>query len=150
MAMQRIKDEAENAKKQLSSTERVDITIPFITTGDDGQPRNLDVTISKAKFEEITKDLFERTKQPVLDALKDSKLSKDEINDIILVGGSTRMPQVKKIVQDIFGKEPKATVNPDEAVAAGAAIQGGIIQGDVTDILLMDVTPLSLAVEVEG
>jgi molecular chaperone DnaK len=149
MAMQRIKDEAENAKKQLSSTERVDITIPFITTGNDGTPRNLDVVLTKAKFEEITKDLFERTKQPVLDALKDSKLSKSDINDIILVGGSTRMPQVKKIVQDIFGKEPKATVNPDEAVAAGAAIQGGIIQGDVTDILLMDVTPLSLAVEVE-
>jgi molecular chaperone DnaK len=149
MAMQRIKDEAENAKKQLSSTERVDITIPFITTGKDGTPRNLDVVLTKAKFEEITKDLFERTKQPVLDALKDSKLSKSDINDIILVGGSTRMPQVKKIVQDIFGKEPKATVNPDEAVAAGAAIQGGIIQGDVTDILLMDVTPLSLAVEVE-
>lgn len=150
MAMQRIKDEAENAKKQLSSTERVDITIPFITTGEDGTPRNLDVVLTKAKFEEITKDLFERTKQPVLDALKDSKLSKWDISDIILVGGSTRMPQVKKIVQDIFGKEPKATVNPDEAVAAGAAIQGGIIQGDVTDITLMDVTPLSLAVEVEG
>jgi len=150
MAMQRIKDEAENAKKQLSSTERVDITIPFITTGEDGTPRNLDVALTKAKFEEITKDLFERTKKPVLDAMKDSKISKSDISDIILVGGSTRMPQVKKIVQDIFGKEPKATVNPDEAVAAGAAIQGGIIQGDVTDILLMDVTPLSLAVEVEG
>jgi len=150
MAMQRIKDEAESAKKQLSSTERVDITIPFITTGEDGTPRNLDVTLTKSKFEDLTKDLFERTKKPVLEALKDSKLSKSEINDIILVGWSTRMPQVKKIVQDIFGKEPKATVNPDEAVAAGAAIQGGIIQGDVTDILLMDVTPLSLAVEVEG
>jgi len=149
MAMQRIKDEAENAKKQLSSTERVDITIPFITTAEDGTPRNLDVTLTKAKFEELTKDLFERTKKPVLEALKDSKLSKSEINDIILVGWSTRMPQVKKIVQDIFGKEPKSAVNPDEAVAAGAAIQGGIIQGDVTDILLMDVTPLSLAVEVE-
>lgn len=150
MAMQRIKDEAENAKKQLSSTERVDITIPFITTGTDGMPRNLDVVLTKAKFEEITKDLFERTKQPVLDAIKDSKLNKSDINDIILVGWSTRMPQVKKIVQEIFSKEPKATVNPDEAVAAGAAIQWGIIQGDVTDILLMDVTPLSLAVEVEG
>ncbi len=150
MAMQRIKDEAENAKKQLSQTERVDITIPFITTSSDGTPKNLDVALTKAKLEELTKDLFARTKQPVLDALKDSKLGKSEVNDVILVGGSTRMPQVKKIVQDIFGKEPKATVNPDEAVAAGAAIQGGIIQGDVTDILLRDVTPLSLAVEVEG
>lgn len=150
MAMQRIKDEAENAKKQLSQTERVDITIPFITTGTDGLPRNLDVVLTKAKFEEITKDLFARTKQPVLDALKDSKLDKNAINDIILVWGSTRMPQVVKIVNDIFGREPKATVNPDEAVAAGAAIQWGIIQWDVTDILLMDVTPLSLAVEVEG
>ena len=150
MAMQRIKDEAENAKKQLSQTERVDITIPFITTSSDGTPKNLDVALTKAKLEELTKDLFARTKQPVLDALKDSKLGKSEVNDVILVGGSTRMPQVKKIVQEIFGKEPKATVNPDEAVAAGAAIQGGIIQGDVTDILLMDVTPLSLAVEVEG
>ena len=150
MAMQRIKDEAEKAKKQLSSTERVDITIPFITTGEDGNPRNLDVTISRAKFEEITKDLFERCKKPIQEALKDSKLSKDEVNDIILVGWSSRMPQVKKIVSDIFGKEPKASVNPDEAVALGAAIQGGIIQWDVSDILLMDVTPLSLAVEVEG
>lgn len=149
MAMQRIKDEAEKAKKQLSSTERVDITIPFITTGTDGNPRNLDVTISRAKFEEITKDLFERCKKPIQEALKDSKLSKDEVNDIILVGWSSRMPQAKKIVSDIFGKEPKASVNPDEAVALGAAIQGWIIQGDVSDILLMDVTPLSLAVEVE-
>jgi molecular chaperone DnaK len=150
MAMQRVKDEAENAKKQLSSTERVDITIPFITTGPDGAPRNLDVVLTRAKFEEITKDLFQRCKQPVLDAIKDSKISKDEVHDIILVGGSTRMPQIKDIVKEIFGKEPKATVNPDEAVALGASIQGGIIQGDVTDILLMDVTPLSLAVEVEG
>ncbi len=150
MAMQRIKDEAESAKKQLSLTERVDITIPFITMSVDGKPRNLDVALTKAKFEELCKDLFEKCKQPVLDALKESKLSKDEINDIVLVGGSTRMPQVVKIVRDIFGKEPKATVNPDEAVALGAAIQWGIIQGDVQDILLLDVTPLTLATEVEG
>ncbi len=149
MAMQRIKDEAESAKKQLSLTERVDITIPFITMSVDGKPRNLDVTLTKAKFEEICKDLFDKCKKPVLDALKDSKLSKDEVNDIILVGWSTRMPQVVKIVNDIFGKEPKAAVNPDEAVALGAAIQWGIIQGDVKDILLLDVTPLSLATEVE-
>ncbi len=150
MAMQRIKDEAESAKKQLSLTERVDITIPFITMSVDGKPRNLDVALTKAKFEELCKDLFEKCKQPVLDALKESKLSKDEINDIVLVGWSTRMPQVVKIVRDIFGKEPKATVNPDEAVALGAAIQWGIIQWDVQDILLLDVTPLTLATEVEG
>jgi molecular chaperone DnaK len=123
MAMQRIKDEAESAKKQLSLTERVDIMIPFITMSVDGKPRNLDVTLTKAKFEDLCKDLFEKCKGPVLAALKDSKLSKDEINDIVLVGGSTRMPQVVNIVKDIFNKEPKSTVNPDEAVALGAAIQ---------------------------
>lgn len=150
MAMQRIKDEAESAKKQLSVTERVDITIPFITMSVDGKPRNLDVTLTKAKFEELCKDLFENCKKPVNDALKDSKLARDEVNDIVLVGGSTRMPQVVNIVKDIFSKEPKAAVNPDEAVALGAAIQWGIIQGDVQDILLLDVTPLTLATEVEG
>ena len=150
MAMQRIKDEAEKAKKQLSSVERVDISIPFITVGPDGLPRNLDETLTRAQFENITADLFNRCKDPVLSALSDSKLNKSEINDIILVGGSTRMLKVKQIVHEIFGKEPKSTVNPDESVAQGAAIQGGIIQGDVKDILLLDVTPLSLAVEVEG
>ena len=150
MAMQRIKDEAESAKKQLSVTERVDITIPFITMSVDGKPRNLDVTLTKAKFEELCKDLFENCKKPVNDALKDSKLARDEVSDIVLVGWSTRMPQVVNIVKDIFSKEPKAAVNPDEAVALGAAIQWGIIQGDVQDILLLDVTPLTLATEVEG
>ena len=150
MAMQRVKDEAEKAKKQLSSVERVDISIPFITTGADGLPRNLDETLTRAQFENITWDLFSRCKEPVLNALNDSKLNKSEINDIILVGGSTRMLKVKEIVKDIFGKEPKSTVNPDESVAQGAAIQWGIVQGDVKDILLLDVTPLSLAVEVEG
>jgi len=150
MAMQRIKDEAENAKQQLSTVERVDITIPFITTGDDGQPRNLDESLTRAQFENMCKDLIDRCKAPVEQALKDSKLKKSEINDIILVGGSTRMPFVKDLVKKVLGKEAKATVNPDEAVAAGAAIQAGIIQWDVKDILLLDVTPLSLAVEVEG
>lgn len=150
MAMQRVKDEAEKAKKQLSSVERVDISIPFITTGSDGLPRNLDETLTRAQFENLTSDLFERSKIPVEKALQDSKLKKSEINDIILVGGSTRMLKVKNIVKSVFDKEPKSTVNPDESVAQGAAIQGGIIQGDVTDILLLDVTPLSLAVEVEG
>ncbi len=150
MAMQRIKDEAEKAKKQLSAVERVDISIPFITTWTDGQPRNLEVDLTRAQFENMCKDLIDRCKEPVKQALKDSKLSTGEINEIILVGGSTRMPFVPRIVKEIFGREPKATVNPDESVAQGAAIQGWIIQGDVKDILLLDVTPLSLCVEVEG
>jgi molecular chaperone DnaK len=150
MALQRLREEAENAKKQLSQTESVDITIPFITMGEDGQPRNIQETISRAQFNQMTEDLVNRCKKPVLDALKDAKLKPSDIDEVILVGGSTRIPAVRDLVKDIFGKEPKATVNPDEAVAAGAAIQAGIIQGDVSDILLLDVTPLSLGVEVEG
>ena len=149
MAMQRIKNEAETAKHDLSQTERTDISIPFIVTGDDGLPRNLEETLTRAQFENMCTDLFDRCKTPCVQALEDSKLKKSEINQVILVGGSTRMPAVLKLVKDIFGVEPKATVNPDEAVSQGAAIQGGIIQGDVKDILLLDVTPLSLAVEVE-
>jgi len=150
MAMQRVKNEAEAAKHQLSQTERVDISIPFIITGDDGLPRNLEESLTRAQFENMCKDLFERCKKPCLNALEDSKLKKSDLNQVILVGWSTRMPAVLKLVKDIFGIEPKATVNPDESVSQGAAIQWGIIQGDVKDILLLDVTPLSLAVEVEG
>lgn len=150
MALQRLREEAENAKKQLSQTESVDITIPFITMGDDGQPRNIQETISRAQFNQMTEDLVKRCRKPVLDALKDAKLKADQIDQVILVGGSTRVPAVRDLVKELFGKEAKATVNPDEAVAAGAAIQAGIIQGDVSDILLLDVTPLSLGVEVEG
>lgn len=149
MAMQRLKDEAEKAKMQLSQVERVDIMIPFICTDDKWQPKNLAESLTRAQFENLSKDLLDRCKQPVIQALKDSKLDKSDINEIILVGGSTRMPSIKKIVKDIFDKEAKSTINPDESVAQGAAIQWGIIQGDVTDILLLDVTPLSLAVEVE-
>lgn len=148
MALQRIKDEAENAKKQLSQVDAVDINIPFITTIE-GNPLHIQETLTRAQFEKICADLFDRCKKPVQAALADSKLSTSDIGEVILVWGSTRMPQVINIVKDIFGKEPKATVNPDESVAQGAAIQGGIIQGDVKDILLLDVTPLSLAVEVE-
>lgn len=149
MALQRIKDEAETAKKQLSQSDSVDINIPFITTAE-GEPKHIQETLTRAQFEKMCADLIERCKTPVLAALKDSKLDKNEINEIILVGGSTRIPVIKKLVGEVFGKEPKATVNPDEAVAQGAAIQAGIIQGDVKDILLLDVTPLTLAVEVEG
>jgi molecular chaperone DnaK len=118
MALQRLKEEAENAKKQLSQTDSVDITIPFITMGADGQPRNIQETMSRSKFEQMTSHLIMRSKKPVLDALKDAKLQPGDIDEVILVGGSTRVPAVRNLVKDIFGKEPKATVNPDEAVAA--------------------------------
>lgn len=150
MAMQRIRDEAEKAKKQLSTLDRVDISIPFITQGADGTPKNLEVVLTRAKFESLCSDLFKRCKEPLAKAIKDSGLKNSEIEEVILVGGSTRMPQIPSLVKEVIGKEPKATVNPDESVAQGAAIQAGIIQWDVKDILLLDVTPLSLAVEVEG
>ncbi len=149
-AMQRVKDEAEKAKMQLSNVDRVDVTIPFIAQGPDGAPKNLDVVLTRAKFESLCSDLFKKCEGPVSVAMKDSGLSSNDINEIILVWGSTRMPQIPGIVQKALWKAPKATVNPDEAVAQWAAIQWWIIQGDVTDILLLDVTPLSLAVEVEG
>ena len=148
-AMQRIKDEAEKAKMQLSNVDRVEIAIPFIAQWNDGNPKNLEVVLTRAKFESLCSDLFKKCEGPVSVALKDSGLSNSEINEIILVWGSTRMPQIPWIVQKALWKAPKATVNPDEAVAQWAAIQWGIIQWDVTDILLLDVTPLSLAVEVE-
>ncbi len=149
MALQRLKEEAEKAKMQLSQAESVDVTIPFIAQWTDGQAKNIQETLTRAKFEQMIGDLVARTKKPVQDALRDAKLNASDINEIILVGWSTRIPLVIKTVEELFGKAPKATVNPDEAVAVGAAIQGGIIQGDVKDILLLDVTPLSLGVEVE-
>ncbi|HMY80832.1 MAG TPA: molecular chaperone DnaK [Candidatus Absconditabacterales bacterium] len=151
MAMQRLKDEAENAKKQLSSSDSVDINIPFITTVE-GTPKHIQETLTRSAFERLISDLLERCVRPVKSCINDSGLKTSEIDEIVLVGGSTRVQSVIKLVKDNFGKEPKATVNPDEAVALGAAIQGGILGGNssVQDILLMDVTPLSLGVEVEG
>ena len=149
MALQRLKEEAENAKIQLSQAESVDINIPFITTGEDGQPKHIQDTITRAQFDRMIWSLVEKTIAPCKSALKDASLQPSEINEIILVGWSTRVPLVKQKVQEVFGTSPKATVNPDEAVAIWAAVQGWILQWDVTDILLLDVTPLSLGVEVE-
>jgi len=149
MAMQRIKEEAENAKKQLSQREKVDIQIPFLMTDATGTPKNLEYSLTRAHLEKLCDDLIHRCKEPVNQAIQDAKISKSDINQVILVGGSTRMTFVPRIIKEILGMDAKATVNPDEAVAAGAAIQAGIIQWDVKDILLLDVTPLSLGVEVE-
>lgn len=149
MAMQRLKEAAEKAKKELSSTTEADINLPFITADSSG-PKHLNVKLSRAKFEELAADLITRTVGPCEKAMKDAGLSKGEINEVILVGGMTRMPAVQAKVKEIFGKEASQGVNPDEAVALGAAIQGGILQGDVKDVLLLDVTPLSLSIETMG
>jgi len=149
MAMQRLKDAAEKAKKDLSGVSSTQISLPFITAGDAG-PLHLETTLSRAKFDEITADLVERTKAPVRQALKDADLSQSEVDEVILVGGSTRIPAVVEAVRKETGKEPNKSVNPDEVVAMGAAIQGGVITGDVKDVVLLDVTPLSLGIETMG
>ncbi|MCW6653265.1 molecular chaperone DnaK [Aerococcaceae bacterium NML191292] len=149
MALQRLKDAAEKAKKDLSGVTTTQISLPFITASDAG-PLHMELTLSRAKFEELTHDLVERTKQPVRQALKDAGLSPKDIDEVILVGGSTRIPAVVEAVRKETGKEPNKSVNPDEVVAMGAAIQGGVISGDVKDIVLLDVTPLSLGIETMG
>ena len=149
MAMQRLKEAAEKAKIELSGVTSTNINLPYITADSSG-PKHLDITLSRAKFEAMTSDLLERTAGPIEKALRDAKLSKDDINRVILVGGSTRMPAVQKLVKDYFGKEAYKNINPDECVAMGAAIQGGVLSGDVEDIVLLDVTPLSLGVETLG
>ncbi|MCH8011012.1 MAG: molecular chaperone DnaK [Candidatus Marinimicrobia bacterium] len=149
MALQRLKEAAESAKRELSSSKQTDINLPFITADSSG-PKHLNMTITRAKFEELIDDLLERTKEPCLQALKDAGLKPEDIDEVILVGGSTRIPKVQAIVQSIFQREPSKGVNPDEVVAIGAGIQGGILAGDVDDILLLDVTPLSLGIETLG
>ncbi len=148
-ALQRLTEAAEKAKIELSSVTQADINLPFITATQDG-PKHLELNLTRAKFEELCADLIDRCAIPVQNAIKDSKLSTDAIDEVVLVGGSTRIPAVKEVVKKVLGKDPNQTVNPDEVVAVGAAIQGGVLAGEVKDILLLDVTPLSLGVETLG
>jgi len=149
MALQRLKEAAEKAKIELSSTQTTEINLPFITADSSG-PKHLQYTLSRAKFEQLIDDLLQKTKGPCLQALKDAGLTAQDIDEVILVGGSTRIPTVQRLVKELFQKEPNKGVNPDEVVAMGAAIQGGILGGDVKDVLLLDVTPLSLGIETLG
>jgi molecular chaperone DnaK len=149
LAMQRLKEAAEKAKIELSSTQQTDINLPYITADASG-PKHLNIKLTRAKLESLVDDLIQRTVGPCRTALKDAGLSASDISEVILVGGQTRMPKVQQIVKDFFGKEPRKDVNPDEAVAVGAAIQGGVLAGEVKDVLLLDVTPLSLGIETLG
>lgn len=149
-AMQRIKDTAEKAKIELSTATETEINLPFITQGQDKQPLHMTVKLSRSKLEELVDDLIQKTLKPVKDCFKDAKLEIKDIDEIIMVGGQTRMPKIQKTIKELFGKEPNKTVNPDEVVAIGAAVQAGVLQGDVKDVLLLDVTPLTLGIETLG
>lgn len=149
MALQRLKEAAEKAKIELSSTQETEINLPFITADQSG-PKHLQIKLSRAKFDQMTEDLVKRSMEPCRKALSDAGMKASEIDEVVLVGGSTRIPAIQKAVKDFFGKEPNRTVNPDEVVAIGAAVQGGVLAGDVKDVLLLDVTPLSLGIETLG
>ncbi|MGL5097351.1 MAG: Hsp70 family protein, partial [Planctomycetia bacterium] len=146
MALQRLKEAAENAKKELSVQAQTDVRLPFITADATG-PKHLEITVTRSKFEQLSEALIERCKGPCVQAMNDAKLKASDIDEVVLVGGSTRIPKVQELVKKLFGREPHKGVNPDEVVAVGAAIQGGVLAGDVQEVLLLDVTPLSLGIE---